>query len=55
MLWVMILITFAVWTVFSNLTAVTTAVAAVYSATVGVLATVIGFYTHERFKEDKKE
>lgn len=53
LLWAMSLITYAVWVTFTDVSLITAAVVSALSLVVGLLATVIGFYMHSRFKDDR--
>ena len=55
LIWAIVIITFTVFEVFNHLERLTTADATVLVAIIGILATVIGFYQHSRFKENGDE
>jgi drug/metabolite transporter (DMT)-like permease len=49
--WAIALVTWITFMVFTDITLITTAVAAAYATTVGVLGTVIGFYQWSRARD----
>lgn len=51
LIWAMVIITLTILEVYKHLEKLTTADATVLVAIIGILATVIGFYQHSRFKE----
>jgi len=52
LIWVLCLITWTTYRVFTSPPDIPTGTATVFGTVIGMLATVVGFYKWERFKED---
>lgn len=53
--WVIVLISFATYMVYSQLELITAAVVTLYGTTTGLLGVVLGYYFKRRFEEDNSD